>query len=102
MLAGKDTTPLYVLLCDNQQVGAVDAKHLGGIAFLKIFEEYQGVRHSEILLELLEKEARQLGIKRIMTVTPTFDQRMIRAFERCGFILANKDSNGDCWYNKDL
>ena len=107
MLAAKDATTLYVLLCDDQQVGAVDANHLGGIAFLKIFEEYQGVRHSEIFLELIEEEARQAGVKSITTLTPraltpTFDQKMIRAFEKCGFILAKKDSNGDFWYCKDL
>jgi len=102
MLAAKDQMPSYVLICDNQQVGAVDGNNLCDIFLLKIFEEYQGVRHSEIFLELLEEEARRLGSRNIRTLTPTFDPKMIRAFEKCGFILSKKDPNGDRWYHKVL
>jgi len=64
MLAAKDPTPAFVLLCNSQQVGAMDGS-LGCIAFFKIFEPHRGVKHSEIFLELLEQEAKSQGLKRI-------------------------------------
>lgn len=92
---GGDCTPSHVLLCENQQVGAMDGP-LGLIVTFKIFDPYQGVRHSEIFLELLEQMARSKGLKRIETSSVS-EPRMIRALKRCEYIL-DKD---DC-YHKDF
>ena len=100
-VANKGKPPTYVLLCDNQQVGAMigAADH---IAFLEIFEPHREVKHSEVFLELLEQEARSQGVKRITMGTPTDNPKMIRALERCGFVFEKEEPDGNRWYYKDL
>lgn len=92
---GGESTPSYVLMCENEQVGAVDGS-LGIVAGLTIFDPYRGMKHSEIFLELLEQEARNKGVGRIET-TSVSPPRMVSALKRCGYLL-NKD---DCYY-KDI
>ena len=90
-----------MLLCDNQQVGAMIG-NAGYIAFLEVFKLYRGVKHSEIFLELLEQEARSQGVKRIEMGTPTINPIFIAALKRCGFVLVKEESDGNCWFAKDL
>lgn len=100
-VAGKVRTPSYVLLCDNQQVGAM-VGNAGLIVFLEVFEPYRGVKHSAIFLELLEREARSQGISRIEMATPTIEPKFIAALKRCGFHLVKEEQDGNCWFAKDL
>ena len=92
---GKIPTPSYVLICNNQQVGAMDGS-VGLIAALVVFEPYRGVKHSEIFLELIERVAKTKGVKRIET-TSVSPPEMINALKRCGFT----EGEDDCYY-KDL
>lgn len=93
--------PSYVLMCDNQQVGAMMGR--AGLIFLfEIFEPFRELKHSEIFLELLEAEARREGKKRIKMVSPTNNPAMIAAFERGGYTLEKEEENGNRWYFKDL
>lgn len=55
---GADIAVSFVLMCDDQQVGAMDGS-LNYIVTMRIFDGFQGVNHSEIFLELIEQEARK-------------------------------------------
>jgi len=91
--------PYYVLLCDGRQVGAMDSLDISFIAFFKIFKANRGVKHSEIFLEMLEEEAKRQGRQSMETVTGTYDPRMMRALEKCGFTVSREDS-GEFFYSK--
>lgn len=101
MISKNGTPPSYVLLCNGQQVGAMNGS-ADQIVFLEIFPSYQGVKHSEIFLELLENVARSQGVKCITMGTPTIEPRFWAALERCGFDLQKEEPDGNRWYCRNL
>lgn len=79
----------YVLLCNGRQVGATDGP-VNKLIMMRIIDEFQGVKHSEIFLELLEIQAKQQGFTEFIVASITNERMMKTALKR-GFIKRNDE-----------
>ena len=82
-IGSKENIPDYVLLYQNDQIGAI---HGGAscIFHIEIFDRYQCQGHGTKFIELMEKEAKMLGLDQI-EVSPVTVDKLRHILEKRGF-----------------
>jgi len=95
-----ENVPDYVLVYENQQVGALhgDAGH---IRHIEIFEEFRNRGHGKKFVELLEQEAKNLGLS-FIEAYPVLNPVFAHILEKRQFELIKEEPNGTKTYTKNI
>jgi len=95
-----ENIPDYVLIYENHQVGALygDAGH---IRHIEILEEFRNRGHGKKFIELLEQEAKNLGLRSIEAY-PVTNPVFAHVLEKRQFELITEESDGTKTYAKKL
>ena len=95
-----ENIPDYVLLYENQQIGALHGD-AGSIRHIEIFDEFQKRGHAEKFVGLLELEAKNLGLTS-MEAYPVTNPIFAHVLEKRQFELIKEEADGTRIYTKKL
>lgn len=95
-----ENIPDYVLLYENQQIGALHGD-VGHIGHIEIFEEFRNRGHAKKFIELLEQEAKNLGLS-FIEAYPVLNPVFAHILEIRQFELIKEELNGTKTYTKKL
>lgn len=100
LVVGSENIPDYVLLYQNEQIGAVH-RGVDFIFFIEIFDPHKGKGHGTKFIEMLEREAKRIGESEI-SAFPVTNERLEHILEnKRGWTLV-EEKNGDKKYLKKL